>query len=84
MIECSRKLCLFLLVLTGLFTLSGCYEAEHHVYVYDSKGCRSVTIPAGLTITKFDFVVNLTNATINIEYKKKLDDYNKENVDDRY
>ena len=78
MIECLRKLCLFLLVFTSLFTLSGCSEAEHHVYAYDSKGCRTVTIPTGLVIVKFDFVVNLTNATLNIEYKKKLDEYSEE------
>lgn len=73
MIERLLKSCLFLLILTGLFALSGCDEVEHHVYAYDSTGCRSVTIPAGLVIAKFDFAVNLTNATINIEYKTKIE-----------
>ena len=73
MIKRLRKLCLFLLVLTGLFTLSGCGETEHHVYAYDGEHCRSVTIPAGMAIAKFDCVVNLTNATVNIEYKRKIE-----------
>lgn len=72
MIEHLRKLCLFLLVFTGLFTLSGC-DMEHRVDAYDSERCRSATIPAGLEIAKFDCVVTLTNATVSIEYKKKIE-----------
>lgn len=74
MIERLRKLCLSLFVLIGLFTLSSC-DMEHQVYANDSEHCRSATIPAGLVIAKFDVAVNLTNVTINIEYKKKLDDH---------
>lgn len=76
MIKRFRKLCLFLLVLTGLFTLSGCSacsEAEHHVYAYDCRRCRTVAIPSGLEIAKFDYVVTLTNVIINIEYKRKIE-----------